>query len=74
MDGLQAGETALALQRLARRYTGGNKSQLMGAHQKAKLVVAVKMEDLAEVRHLIECEGTDINARDHVSCGFIDDS
>ena len=46
----------------------------MEALQKAQLIVAVRMGDLAEVRHLIECEGTDVNVRDHVSCGFIGDA
>ena len=36
-----------------------------------QLIVAVRMGDLAEVKRLIECEGTDVNTRDHVSCGFI---
>ena len=43
----------------------------MEALQKAQLIVAVRMGDVAEVRHLIECSGTDGNVRDHVSCGFI---
>ena len=59
------------LQTFARRYTGGDETRLMKVLQKAQLIVAVSMGDLAQVRHLIECEGTDVNARDHVSCGFI---
>ena len=39
-----------------------------------RLAVAVRMGNLAEVRHLIEWEGMDVNTRDHVSCGFIGDA
>ena len=42
-----------------------------GALPKAQLIVAVRMGGLAEVRHLVECAGTDVNTRDRVSCGFI---
>ena len=44
----------------------------MEALQKAQLIVAVRMGDLAEMKHLIECAGMDVNTRDHVRCGFID--
>ena len=40
----------------------------------AQVIVAVSMGDLAAVRHLIECEGTGVKARDPVSCGFIGDA
>ena len=60
-----------ALQSLVDQFAEGDESQLMEALQKAQLIVAVRMGDLAEVRHLIECSGTDVNVRDHVSCGFI---
>ena len=59
------------LQALAKRFTGGDESRLMEALQKAQLVVTVRMGDLVEARHLIECEGADVNTRDRVSCGFI---
>ena len=62
------------LQALANEFTGGDESQVMEALQKAQLVVGVRMGDLADVRHLIECEGVDVNTRDHVSCGFIGDT
>ena len=72
VGGLQAGETAL--QRLAKKFTEGDESQLTEALQKAQLIVGVRMGDLAEMRHLIECEGIDVSTRDNVSCGFIGDS
>ena len=56
------------LQTLAGRYTRGDEAQVMEALQKAQLIVAVRMGNLAEVRHLVECEGIDAKARDHVSC------
>ena len=38
----------------------------MGAVHKAQLIVAVRMGDIAEARHLVECQGVDIHTRDHV--------
>ena len=72
MGGLQDGETVL--QTLANRLTRCDESQLMEALQKAQLIVAVRMGDLAEVRQLIECAGMDVNVRDYVSCGCIGDT
>ena len=59
---------------LAMRFTRGDESRLMEALQKAQLIVAVRMGDLAEVRHFIEYAGTDVNVSDYVSCGFIGDT
>ena len=62
------------LQSFVDQFAEGDESQLMGSLQNAQLIVAVRMGDLAEVRHLIECEGTDVNMSDYVSCGFIGDT
>ena len=61
---LQSGETAL--QSLSREYTRGDESQLNEAIHTGQLIVAVKSGDIANVRQLVECQGVDINAQDHV--------
>ena len=58
---LQAGETAL--QRLAKKFAGGNEARLTEAIQKGQLIVAVKSGDIAGVQR---CQGVDIHTRDGV--------
>ena len=60
------------LKTLANRYTGDDEAQLMEALQKAQLVVAANSGDIVALRHLIEDQGVDISAMDHVSCGLIE--
>ena len=54
---------------LAKRFTRGNEVRLTDAIQKARLIVAVKNGDIADVRYLVECQGKDIHAKDSV-CWF----
>ena len=64
MGVLQAGETAL--QTLAERYTRGDESQLIEVIENARLTIAVKSGDIADIRRLGECQGVDIHTRDRV--------
>ena len=61
---LKAGETAL--QTLAKRFTQGNEAQVVNAIQQTQLIVAVKSGDFADLRNLVECQGADFKAKDHV--------
>ena len=61
---MQAGETAL--QSLAKRLTHEDETLLMEGIQKAEIIVAVKTGDLSYLRQLVECQGCDVNVKDHV--------
>ena len=63
---MQTGETAL--KSLAKRFTGGDESQLIDDIYKAQLIIAMRRGDIAGVRRLVECPGVDVNGRDRVRC------
>ena len=61
-----------ALRILAKRFARGDESKVTEVLHTVQVIVAVRMGDLAAVRHLVECAGMDVHTRDHVSCGCID--